>query len=99
MPFEPLIPATEFCLHHQIDVSFLRSLHEYGLIEMTVENENSFLNPEQLNELEKFLRLHYELQVNMEGLDVVQHLLQRIETLQSEATLLKRRLQFYGEEV
>lgn len=99
MPFEALIPATEFCLHHQIEVSFLRSLHDYGLIEMTIENETAFLDPEQLNELEKLLRLHYELQVNMEGLDVVQHLLQRIDTLQREATLLKRRLQFYGEEV
>jgi hypothetical protein len=35
MQEENLIPANEFCLHHNIEVSFIDSLKEYGLVEFT----------------------------------------------------------------
>ena len=58
MEGENLIPANEFCLHHNIEASFINSLKEYGLIECTIVNDAPFINTTQLTELEKVIRLH-----------------------------------------
>ena len=95
MQEENLIPANEFCIHHNIEVSFLHLLHEYGLVEVTHKNEETFIDTNQLNELEKLLRLHYELNINLEGLDAINNLLNRLEEVQSEIITLKNKLRFY----
>ncbi|GAA4732387.1 chaperone modulator CbpM [Flavisolibacter ginsenosidimutans] len=97
MSREELISANDFCTHHRIEISFLQSLQNYGLVEMTTVEHNVFLHPEQLSEVEKFIRLHYDLHVNMEGLDVIRHMLERMESLQKEASSLRNRLRFYEE--
>ncbi|RYF77335.1 MAG: MerR family transcriptional regulator [Chitinophagaceae bacterium] len=97
MANEQMILTNDFCQYHQIEVSFLHSLHEYGLIEITTIEEETFLSPEQVEAIEKMIRLHYDLRINLEGIDAIQHLLQRMETMQSEMTLLRNRLRLYGE--
>lgn len=89
------ISVTDFCQHHQIEVSFIRSLQEYGLLYVETENNEERLPQEQLEQVEKLVRLHYDLHINLEGLDAIYHLLQRIEGLQHEVVLLRHRLQFY----
>ena len=90
-----LIPATEFCTHHRIEVSLLHSLHEYGLVEIERRDEEIFIPANQLGELEKLLRLHSELDINLEGLDVIHHLLDKMNQMHNELTSIKNRLQFY----
>lgn len=97
MSHEELISANDFCTHHRIEVSFLRSLQDYGLVELSTMEQNVFLHPEQLDTVEKFIRLHYDLHVNMEGLDVIHHMLQRMEGLQKDLGTLRNRLRFYEE--
>lgn len=96
---EELISADDFCTHHRVEVSFLQSLQDYGLVALTTVQEALFLHPDQLTTVEKFVRLHYDLEVNFEGLDVIGHLLQRMETLQQKMTLLENRLRFRESEV
>ncbi|MFT7364613.1 MAG: hypothetical protein ACI9UV_002823, partial [Algoriphagus sp.] len=43
-------------------------------------------------DLEKVLRLHKELDVNLEGIDVILNLLGKVESLQMELNLAKQRL-------
>jgi hypothetical protein len=90
-----LIPANEFCASHNIEISFIDSLQEVGLIEITTVQEIEYIQESQLNELEKIVRLYYELDINLEGIDTVFHLLQRINDMQDEITLLKNRLRLY----
>ncbi len=90
-----LIPANEFCASHKIEVSFISSLQETGLIEITTINETEYIHADQLNELEKIVRLYYELDINLEGIETVIHLLQRINEMQDEITILKNRLHLY----
>ena len=45
--------------------------------------------------LEKFIRLYYELDINLEGIETITHLLQRINSLQDEIIILKNRLRLY----
>ena len=88
-----LIPATDFCISHNIDITFIQSLHEYGLIEVTTIEQSSFVHTEQLPQLEQFVRLHYELDINLAGIDAISNLLQRIEQMQDEIRILKSQLQ------
>lgn len=91
------IPAQEFCNHHQIQISFIRSLHEYGLIQVQKSNENDYLPADQLPELEKMVRLHFDLHINIEGIEAIHHLLHRVEDLQRELHVLRSRLRLYEE--
>ncbi len=52
---------------------------------------------DKLKDLEKFIRLHYELDINTEGIDAIAQLLNRVENMQDEITRLKNRLRFYEE--
>ena len=92
MEKENLVPVDDICRHYHVEVPFINSLQEYELIEITNIEETAFIHPEQLQRLEKLVRLHYDLDVNLEGLDVINHLLQRIETMQHEMRALKNRL-------
>lgn len=98
MQQEDFIAASEFCLYNNVEVSFIHSLKEYGLIEITTLKESEFIPCNQLIELEKKIRLHYDLNINLEGIDVITNLLQRIEHLQNETATLKNRLRLYESE-
>lgn len=92
---ENLIPADEFCANHNIEVSFIRSLQENGLIEIMTIEEKGYIQSSQLQELEKIIRLYYELDINLEGIETINHLLQRINHMQDEITALRNRLRLY----
>ena len=90
-----LISANEFCLHHHVEMNFIYSLQEYGLIEVVSNEGNEYVSAERLNELERIIRLHYDLNVNMEGIDVILRLLEQLEEAQREMNELKNELRFY----
>ena len=95
MHTENLIPVSEFCLNHNIEISFVRLLQETGLIEITTFEERLFIDIGQLQHLEKISRLYYDLDMNLEGIDTIIHLLKRIDSLQDEIVFLKNRLRLY----
>lgn len=97
MENENLVSVSEFCKHYQVEISFINSLQEYELLELTVIEETPFIHHEQLQRLEKLIRLHYDLDVNLEGLDVIHHLLQRIESMQNEMITLRNKLGSFEE--
>ena len=92
---ENLIPADVYCTHHQIEVSFIQSLHEFGLVELTTVEGTQFIPADQLGEVERLKRLHYNLYINMEGLDVVKTLLHQLQSLQQKVTALQAHLRLY----
>lgn len=90
-----LIAVDEFCAKHNIEVSFVSSLHQTGLIEITTIEENGFIDIKQLEQLEKFIQFYYELEINLEGIETITHLLQRVNAMQDEIITLKNRLGLY----
>lgn len=90
-----LVPLDEFCLNHQIEFSFMKNLRDFGMVEVIIEEDIEYLNENQIASLEKMLRLHRELDINLEGIDTITHLLRRIEHLQQEIIGLKNRLNLY----
>ncbi len=95
MQTENLIAVSEFCINHNIEISFISSLQQTGLIEIYTIKETEFIDAGQLQQLEKFIRLYYELDINLEGIETITHLLQRINSLQDEIVMLKNKLRFY----
>ncbi|MBC7828585.1 MAG: chaperone modulator CbpM [Chitinophagaceae bacterium] len=95
MPSDHLIPAEKFCTQHNIELSFISLLHENGLIEVTTVAQTTFISEDCLPDLEKIMRLHYELDINLEGIEAITHLLQRIENMQDELRVVRTRLQLY----
>ena len=90
-----LVPVIQFCTQHNIEVNFINELQEYELIEIVNEQEAIFVEEERLSQLEKLVRLHYELGVNLEGIDVINGLLQKLEAAQNEMKALRNQLRFY----
>lgn len=93
---EDLITPEECCSYYNIELTFIESLNEYGLIEMRSVEEKRYIQNTQLNELEKFIRLHYELGINIEGIDAIAHLLYKMKMMQDEMAALKNQLQTHN---
>jgi len=92
---DDLIAVNEFCVYHNIEISFINLLQQNGLIEICTIESNNFVEKEQLPQLEKYIRFYYDLDINLEGIETISFLLQRIENLKSEIIQLNNRLRFY----
>ncbi|MFC5409006.1 chaperone modulator CbpM [Larkinella bovis] len=92
---EDVIRVEEYCLKYMIEETFVFSLEEYGLIELVVVEESKCIPLHQLQAIEKFSNLYYELNINLDGIDAISHLLQKIETMQVEIKQLKNQLSLY----
>jgi chaperone modulatory protein CbpM len=95
MSSEELISAREFCSYYHVELSFIHNLHESGLIGMILQDGAAFLPTGELPVLEKFVRWHYELAINPEGIEALSHVLQRVERLLEENRALRNRLRRY----
>ena len=91
MEQEELIPAKDFCIHHNVEYSFISSLENSGLIRVTSVKRSSFIPVDEMHKLEKFVRLHYDLDINLEGIETINYLLERIESMQQEILKLKNK--------
>lgn len=95
MQTDYLVAVDEFCANHNIEISFIGSLQKTGLIEMITLNEALYIEANQLPQLEKIVHLYYELDINLEGIETIFHLLQRIKSLHDENTALRNKLRLY----
>lgn len=92
MQAEYLVAVEEFCTSHNVEESFIKSLQQSGLIEITTIKNASFIDAEQLQQLERFVCFYYELDINFEGIETIVHMLQQIKSLQEDNTNLRNRL-------
>lgn len=92
MDNENLIPAKDLCMYHNIEYSFIHDLEDSGLISVTSVQKEIYIPEEEMQKVERFIRLHYDLDINVEGLETISYLLERMEKLQREIVLLKNRV-------
>lgn len=92
-----LITASEFCSYHNIEYTFIKSLQEAGLVEITVINETTFIPKTELQKLEKLINLH-QLDINVAGIEAITYLLDRVESMQEDMRNLKNKLRLYEDE-
>ena len=65
------------------------------MIEITTIEETGFIPVDQIQQLEKFIRFYYELDINIEGIETISHMLQRVDALQDEIIQPTNRLRLY----
>ncbi len=95
MPANQLISVHEFCRYHQLDITFVQMLDQQGLVEIITVEQTLYIQPEQVARLEKLTRLHQDLEIQANDLDIVSELVERIENLQEQVAQLRNRLAFY----
>lgn len=66
---------------YNIEITFFNELESNGLIITEVINNTTYLHYDQLSNFERFTNWHYDLEVNMAGLEIIHRLLQQIEEL------------------
>lgn len=92
---QPLISTQTLCAHYNIEVSFVDDLNKMGLIQIEIIEQRQFIHQDQISNLEKIIRLRHELNLNLEGIDVVFNLLEKERELRNELNTLKNRLRLY----
>ena len=78
------ISREELVRIYNIEITFFDSLEEAGLLQIETENEIKYLQYDELSTFEKFTNWHYDLEVNLAGLEVINHFLNKIEELRQE---------------
>jgi chaperone modulatory protein CbpM len=90
-----LISTNDFCTWHQVEYTFISSLREAGLVEITIVDKTEYIPETQLQKLEKMVRLHHDLDINIAGIEAITHLLDRLEAIQENMRTLKNKLSLY----
>jgi phage terminase small subunit len=85
-----LILIDDYCKNSSVEMEFIRSLEDEGLIVTQILNDVEYLDSSQLGDLETFSRLHYDLSVNVEGIDIINNLLAKMRQMERELTVLRR---------
>lgn len=98
MEKEQLVSIQQVCTHYNIAVSFMTSLEEHGLIEITTIEQTQFVPVDKIKDIERIWHMHDELEINLPGIEAITHLLHQMESMQLELIALKNRLSRYQEE-
>ena len=89
-----LIIIKKIYQNSRIEPDFLNLLHEEGLIEVMDIDGEQYIQESGLSNLEKFARLYYDLSINIEGIDVINNLLNKMSSMEQELYSLRKRFNF-----
>jgi chaperone modulatory protein CbpM len=89
---ENLVSTSDICTYHEVEYTFISSLSEAGLVEVKVVNHTTYIPESELQKLEKMIRLHNDLEINVAGIEAITHLLERVEQMQEEMRRLRNRV-------
>ncbi len=95
MNLEELIATEELCERYSVEHTFIRSLSTSGLLEVITVEKREYVHCDRMAEFEKLMRLHFDLDINLEGLEAIKHLLDRLSDLKEENLALRNRLGLY----
>lgn len=95
METQELIIVEVFCQEYQIESNLIHDLEEFGLIEIIAHQEQKYLDKNKLATIEKIIRLHNDLNINKEGIDIILNLQEKESELLDEIKYLRNRLGLY----
>ncbi len=95
MAKEKYILVRHYCQNSPIEDSFISQLQEYGLVKFEQRENEAYLDEKDIEEIERFFRLHRDLGINYEGLGAIRQMLKRMAKMEREMESLRRRLRFY----
>jgi len=75
------ISREELVQIYNIEITFFDELVDSGLLNIETDNEIRYLMYEDLPTFERFTNWHYDLEINLPGLEVIHNMLQKMENL------------------
>lgn len=78
------ISLEEIIRLYKIDYTFLDQLIDSELLHPQTENSIRYIVYEELPHLERFVNWHYDLDVNLPGIEIIHKLLNQMEELRNE---------------
>ena len=78
------ISVIQFSKYHEIEPQFVIDLYENGLVVLSKFDQEYFIEEDHLTQVEKYVRFHYDLGINLEGIEVIHRLLSEISSLQNQ---------------
>lgn len=90
-----LILIEHLCSKCEVDISFIKALNDNGLIDIIVVEDHEYISNEQLKSIERAIYFHNELNINIEGIDVIHNLLFQINALHEELRSIKNKLNIH----
>lgn len=85
------ISIEEIIRIYKIDYSFLDALIDSELLHPESENSIRYIQHDEIGHLEKYVNWHYDLDVNLAGIEIIQNLLIKIEHLQSQNLAIRNK--------
>lgn len=90
------ISREELVKIYNIEITFFDELADSGLLNIQTENEIRYLMYEDLPNFERFTNWHYDLDINLPGLEVIHDMLKKLEDLRQKNRELMNRLSLVG---
>lgn len=90
-----LITLKEYSIQYNVEPEFLLELEELGVIYFQKKGEEKYILEEQLIELERYIRFYYDLNINIEGIDAIRHLLAKVSEMEREIKMLRSQLHLH----
>src|SRR4051812_18936732 len=87
-----LISLQHIIDHYEIDRGFIDALTEHGLVEIVRIEEQECIDEDCLADVERMMRLHFDLEINMAGIEAISHLLNRVHEMQKEMIVLRNKI-------
>lgn len=75
------ISREELVQIYNIEITFFDELVDSGLLNIEMDNEIRYLMYEDLPTFERFTNWHYDLEINLPGLEVINSMLQKMKSL------------------
>jgi chaperone modulatory protein CbpM len=78
------ISREELVKIYKIEITFFDELVDSGLLNIQTENDIYYLMYEDLPIFERFTNWHYDLEINLPGLEVIHDMLKKMEDLKKK---------------
>ncbi|PIF46875.1 MerR-like DNA binding protein [Chryseobacterium sp. 52] len=78
------ISREELVKIYNIEITFFDELVDVGLLKVETENEIRYLLYEDLPVFERFTNWHYDLEINLPGLEVIHDMLRKMKDLKQK---------------
>ncbi|TDT45109.1 MerR-like DNA binding protein [Maribacter spongiicola] len=95
MDSENYIQIELYCEQTQTPLEFIDDLLEFEMIEVQRIENKLYVQSHFITEIERIYRLRKDLGINMEGIDTLNHMLEKVNRLEQEVRLLRNRLTIY----
>lgn len=83
------ITIKELAAFHEIDEGYLMEFIQFGIISVKQQKTSLQIHLDDVEELERAIRLRRDLEVNLQGVDIICRLRNRLVELQKEMDLYK----------